>query len=647
MISFKLILFIFCSLILLCNTYSIDVSNSLKKRKATSEGFFTFKVLSFTEKQYNVYLIYDGIKYLMTPEIYPLYTYQMKISQMSSTDDIQYHFAIYEKNDKNENLIDEEEFQRFFSFNISNKSTYNHIFKNNVDFFNIKRVPRVYESFPYTVPSELFDDRFVATIILNLDEQNTVLLNQYHQNPSKNLSDLKADMTYVSPFAVKNFKDVSLNLSGDRSINNRKLSYKIKDIEGSDGEGLYKRKSLKLRANQDDFSFIREKLVYTLNDSLGIPTQGCTFVRLIINDKSIGLFTLIDHISNNGFLKEVFNNGKKFDEKKDAVLFKVDNLPKGIDGTMRYFDDDPTNEKYNSFSLKKSSYCKNNDEKVEKHEYDVKKNQLIPLFKKINDLTLDDISSFEGLFNVEAFLRSVVVDYLCQGVDNYLFWGDNYYLFKNANKKDNDYRWHFISTDFHFTFGSDGFTQQLRDTFFNQVNYNTDMENKVRQPLTKLLELDSQTYTNKINTIIKSTLEKVYNPHVFFPYIDSIVEMIKNDVKWDLMQDRVNPNGNIIKSGNYYDYFTENVKDKENFEIYPLPVKAFINQRAKYSANEVGAILPSSNDTVDVGILGYTEPKFAKYFVDDFSAGYSFLYRGIGPFTLIILILSSLFMYYY
>jgi len=46
------------------------------------------------------------------------------------------------------------------------------------------------------------------------------------------------------------------------------------------------------------------------------------------------------------------------------------------------------------------------------------------------------------------------------------------------------------------------------------------------------------------------------------------------------------------------------VKNKER--IKKFIVKTFINQCVKSSGNKIGAILPSTNNTVDVGILGYT-----------------------------------------
>jgi hypothetical protein len=641
------LLIILSNFILLCHTYSINPSNTLKKRDSESDTF-NFRVISLTENKYDVYLFYEGEKYLMEEYIYPLYIYKMPKDKIVSTDEIKYHFGVFEKNDKNDNVIDEEDFQRIFSYGTSDQNTYNHIFKNEKDFYEYKRIPRVYEKFNYTQPSELFDDRFVSTIIFELDDKNSHILNEYHNNPNNSTEAVSANMIYISPYAIKKFKNVSLNISGDRSLYNKKLSYKVTDIEGINGNGLYNRKALKLRANQDDASYIREKLVYSLADSLGIPTQGCTFTRVIINKKNIGLFSLIDHISNYNFLKQVFNNGESFNKNDDGLLYKIDNQKGGINGNMMYYDDDPENHLYNAYVLKKSTYCKKNDISVSDREKEVKEKQLIPLFKTINALTNENAGNFEkNTFDVETYLRSLVLDYLCQGVDNYLFWGDNYYLFKNANKKANDYRWFFVSTDFHFTFGSDGYTHQIKDTFYNQSAHNPEMDT-TRHPLTKLLEVDNASYSARINEIIKTVIEKAFNPYFLFSYIDSIVDMIDNDVKWDLLLEKVNPNGKASEKMNY-DLFTQNVKDKENLNIVPLPLKAFINIRAKNSAKEVNAILPSFENN-NVTVENYIEPKYASAFVEEeSSSGFSITIKNNINIinTIILTLFVILFVKYY
>jgi len=605
---------------------------------------FTFKVISFTEEKYNIYLFYENKKYLMKIDEYPLYIYEMPKNEIVNTDEIKYHFGAFDKENADK-VIDEEDFQRVFSFNISTKNTYNHVFKNEKDFYEQKYVPRVYLKFNYTNFSELFDDRFVSTVVLNLDDKNKKKLDKYHNNPKKDLEDIKGNMIYISPFVVKKFKDVSINLSGNLSIKNKKLSYKISDIEGSDGDGLYNRKSLKLRANQNDYSYLREKLVYHLADSLGIPTQGCTFTRLVINKKGVGLFTLIDNISNYHFLRQVFSNKKSFDKEGDGVLYKVDDV-KGSDGKMEYFDDNPKNTKYDAYILKKSTYCKNNDIDISKRENEVKKNQLIPLFQKIKDLTVENINDFEkNIFDVETYLRSIVLDYICQGIDNYLYWADNYFIFKNANKKDNDYRWYFIGTDYHLSFGIDGYLRQIRDNFYNQSSYNNETST-VRQPLTKLLELDHDAYTTRIDNIIKNTVEKAFNPYMLFKYIDTLVDMIKEDVKWDLLLDKVNPNGYATRV-NSYDDFIKYVTDTENTELSPLPLKTYINIRSKFSSQEVGATLPK--DDIDTSLYGYTEPKYASRFEydEEYTTSFSINKYKINAINIFFLILSIIIIHNY
>ncbi|ORX61271.1 hypothetical protein BCR36DRAFT_273153 [Piromyces finnis] len=569
---------------------------------------------------------------------------------LTDKENIEYHFSVYEKGSKTK-LIEEEIFERQHFFNISQSSTYNHVFNNRYDFYNHKYIPRVYERFNYTEPSELFDDRFVSTIVLQFNQQNYDNLEKYHNYPSKDYKDLKAQMIYISPYVVKVFQKVSFNLSGDRSITNRKLSYKITDIEDENGRGLYKRKAIKLRANQSDPTYIREKLVYSLADAMGIPTQGCTFTRLIINKKSIGLFTLVDHISSYNFMKEVLNNGNEIKKKDDALLFKVDNVMTSV-GNMIYYgnDVDVTDMKYKAYELKKSSFCKEKDIAIEDYEEKAKKDQLLPFFKKIDELTKYNIAFFEKkIFHVDSFLRSLVLDYLCQGVDNYLFWASNYYMYKSANKEKKDYRWYFISTDFHFTFGSDGFAKQIKGNFYNQSAYNTEIE-VIRQPLTKLLEIDYNEYSRRIETIIYDTIKTAFNTPVLYAYIESLIQMIYNDVQWDLLLPRMNLNGKTGKLNNI-DFFLFCVTDVKNLLTSPMPIKTYIRYKVKYLLKYNPMDIPKSLDDIQVGSLGYTTPKFSSIFTYDEvdslpqSIGSTIFYHNKNiTFNLFILIIVTLFL---
>jgi len=428
------ILFLFLFIINLCNSNSIGISTEfgvLEKREdynktneknenknENSEKLFKFKVISFTEDEYDTYLVYNKQYYLMEEYAYPLYIYRMPMSQLVSTDSIQYHFMVCERDDtKCANPIEEENFERTFLFETSKSKTYNHIFNRKKDLYEVKHIPRVYEPFNRTLPSKLFDDRFIPTISLYFNKENKKKLDEYHNNPQKGRDDLTANLVFISPFVVKKFKKVSVNISGNHSLKNKKLSYKISDISGADDTGIYDRKAVKLRADQGDISYLREKLVYTLMDSMGVPTQGCTYTRLVINKQNVGLFIMVDHISSRQYMKEVLNRGKKYKKKENALLYKIDNDNVSV-GNLVYHDDNPVNEKYNAYQLKKSTQCKSDKEKLNKNKNSYAKNELIPLFKTIHDLKPDTLSKLYDVFDVESFLRTVVIAYLVNGVDN-------------------------------------------------------------------------------------------------------------------------------------------------------------------------------------------------------------------------------------
>jgi spore coat protein CotH len=67
-------------------------------------------------------------------------------------------------------------------------------------------------------------------------------------------------------------------------------------------------------------------------DALGLPTPSSSYVRLFINGDQIGLFLLVDEISN-PWLKSDFNGGKKYD---NGILYKMDGGGDKVGANLAY-----------------------------------------------------------------------------------------------------------------------------------------------------------------------------------------------------------------------------------------------------------------------------------------------------------------------
>jgi spore coat protein CotH len=101
--------------------------------------------------------------------------------------------------------------------------------------------------------------------------------------------------------------DATINLAGRSSRWNPKLSYSLKTPKHQDLLGF---RHLKLRANAIDPSALREILCYDIMKSMGLPTSGASYVRVILNDQPVGLFLLIEPYKSNWYKNE-FGGGKK------------------------------------------------------------------------------------------------------------------------------------------------------------------------------------------------------------------------------------------------------------------------------------------------------------------------------------------------
>ncbi|KAI8061245.1 coth protein-domain-containing protein [Thamnidium elegans] len=91
-------------------------------------------------------------------------------------------------------------------------------------------------------------------------------------------------MTYISPNDVKNFKNVTISVSGMSTRGMDKLSYKINIPKKKDLFGYLR---LKLRAMAMDMSYMRDNLGYAIAESVGLPSTKHIYVRVYINNQAI------------------------------------------------------------------------------------------------------------------------------------------------------------------------------------------------------------------------------------------------------------------------------------------------------------------------------------------------------------------------
>ncbi|OUM68313.1 hypothetical protein PIROE2DRAFT_4065 [Piromyces sp. E2] len=445
------------------------------------------------------------------------------------------------------------------------------------------------------------------------------MLNQMYNDPNNLDLEVEAEVVYASPHSVKTFKQAELSISGQSTRNVSKLSYKIKKLKADNNKELFSRTAIKLRAENMDPSFLRDKLYGDILNSLGVPAAQNKLVRVFINGQAIGLFNLSDDISNNRYLRETYNKGEKY--SKTNPIFKADFCPTcnpGGYGDLGYYGDDVNNPMYNIYIYK-------GDDKTVENSVHVA-NEVIPLLKEIDDYAKGSSNKFP--FDEEMFLKYMATEFLAGGVDNYWNKPGNYFIFKDVDKD----QWYFHDADFHYTFGVGGYAESMINTPLSE--YPPDLGediSKTRPPLDALLSHPEN--KEKLNKIIDRLLKTSFHTGALYPRIESFVSLIKEDVEWDFSLPRVS-SGNQDYVYTIDDFVKHTTSLEPNEDSDKTPIRYFINSRIDRVSQELGIQIPQNplND------LGYVEvPK------DEKSGGIStFASIKSIPLSIIVIFISFL-----
>ncbi|ORX77032.1 hypothetical protein BCR32DRAFT_295874 [Anaeromyces robustus] len=517
----------------------------------------TFKVIAVSGTPS---VVINNKKYTMKEQQYPVYS--VTLNNVNAP--VKYHYALGNT---------EESFTR----TLNSVSTLNEFFNRKYTIKEHPLLPKAFESFKTLKKSTLYDDRFIGTFLIEAKQSE---IDNLHANPNKENIKVSSKIIYVTPYTVKVFNNGSIKISGQSTKYNKKLSYKLAGLKTDDNKELFGRSAVKLRAEYLDPTFMREKTVFDLLNAAGVPTSQGKHIRLFINKKEIGLFLMTDDFSNKNFLKSVFNNGVKFNGNN--AIFKVDS-----NGDLVYHGT-------SSSDLEPYSY-KGDEENVSSSQK--VKEILVPFLKEAKDYPSKSIN-----FDIQAFLRTMVVEYLAYGTDNYWQEESNYFLFKNIVNGGG--KWYFIDSDFDMTFGHGSPGKALRTSIDKYPTLKSDKSNS--RPFIDNIRKNSD--NNKyLKEAFKKVINTCFNNNALGPRIDSFAELIREDALWDYKLKRMNTyTGRELNERKYSESnFNREISNASNSD-YPYPIKKWIIERSKQVASELGISVPSKPNTS----LGYFEPEY-------------------------------------
>ncbi|CEG76210.1 hypothetical protein RMATCC62417_11139 [Rhizopus microsporus] len=388
-------------------------------------------------------------------------------------------------------------------------NTLNEFFNRTWNKKQVASLPTVYKPLPFIhrISSDLHREGEIPTIHIIANESEIVAM---HNNYTQDI-EVKASLSYVSLNDSLTFKNAGFSISGFSSRWMPKASYNIK-LNKEDT--IYGYGRIKLRAMATDPSYIHEKVAYDMIKSLGLISTDFSYCRVFLNNQEIGLFGLIETFQD-PWAANVFANGDK--------NYKSGNL---YQGTGQGMD--------NTGGLKYQSNLTAYENGLYKAKAGNKKNYvpLQELTKFIADAPVsgpDAVAAWKSTLDMDSVIRAMALEILNGYDDGYIFNANNYYIYQDPSSN----KYIYIPSDLDMTLGfAMGDIRPLitgNYSTFPQI-YNRPLTNKMLQ----VPELKQQFEETLINVT-----KLLVNPTATNDYINSLVEMIQEDVAWDAQVPRV------------------------------------------------------------------------------------------------------------
>jgi len=151
-----------------------------------------------------------------------------------------------------------------------------------------------------------------------LEKLTQVTLKQVQTSNPNNIEDFEALVNCtVRYYGKEEFRPLTkFKTGGMYARSNSKVGYNLKFEDK-----IFTRKSLRLRPDPNDKSYMREKLTADILNRAGLPSIQSSYARLYINNKFFGLYSLLDSVKPY-MIKKLF---KLDDNSEDMTLFQCKN----------------------------------------------------------------------------------------------------------------------------------------------------------------------------------------------------------------------------------------------------------------------------------------------------------------------------------
>ncbi|CAO3656949.1 unnamed protein product [Mucor hiemalis] len=326
--------------------------------------------------------------------------------------------------------------------------------------------------------------------------------------------EVKLNMTYIDLKNTLTFENVEVSLSGRSSRFVPKLSYTLK-LKKKDDATLYGYKNFKLRAFGLDPSYVREYVAFSSIKAVGLAATEFSYIRVFINNKPVGLYGIIETFQDPWVANEFAGGNKDY---TPGYLYQgqgaAENQTLPVLSDLSYY---PNVSYYNAGPYKiKAGPSKKNDE-----DY----TNLQKFTKFVSESSANtSTEEWEKVLDSTSLTRAMALENLLGFSDGYMTMANNFYLYEDPNSG----RMTYMPSDLDTTLGI-----CLYDINMLLTGNYTVFPGLTFRPLTKKF-FSYPAFSKPYEQLLLNLTQNLINPTIMNPFIDSVVDMLRSDIQWDL-----------------------------------------------------------------------------------------------------------------
>ncbi|KAG0043371.1 hypothetical protein BGZ83_011475 [Gryganskiella cystojenkinii] len=365
---------------------------------------------------------------------------------------------------------------------------------------NLPPLPQVYEN-KLRQDSPFFREGYIGNIFVEGDPAKIEYINKKSNDLHPN--DVKVNFHYIGANDNVRINDVDFNLSGASAKEYAKLAYQFK-FPGKNP--FLDHATLKLRNEETDATMMREKLYVDILNSIGVPAQQASYVRLFFNGKPVGLYVAVEEMKEQWVKKVLHPEVKKV---KTGALWKMNSCC-GYEGNLQWLG--PSTKSYVLEEIYKNILPGANPK-------DDVMQDLIKFMADLRDYdpkkVKNPVAYWQQRLDLDGFLKSMAMEYLTGSWDSYWGRGSNYQIYNDPGH------------------GYPRISMKPLGKIDSYKNVPKVNHKGFESPLVQKLIVETPAINKKFEEILKEIVNYVFKPEAVSPRLEAYKKMIQADVAWD------------------------------------------------------------------------------------------------------------------